>query len=113
MKKSLKKPKSAKGADNGEMISMPVLNPHAAGIDIGSRSHFVCVAQDNVAEFGIFTSDLQSIANHLHAHGVKTVAIESTGFYWQSLFVILQESGLEVFLVNARDLKNVKVTKRM
>lgn len=108
MAKNSKKAKEEKTAYNGKMISMPEVNPHAAGIDIGSRSHFVSVSQDNVAEFGVFTTDLQSIAEHLHAHGVKTVAMESTGFYWQWLFVTLQESGFEVFLVNARDLKNVK-----
>lgn len=96
----------AKNAD--KMISVPVVNPHAAGIDIGSRSHYVCVAQDNVKEFPVFTSDLHEIARHLQAHLVKTVALESTGFYWVPLFVLLQEYGFEVFLVNARHLKNVK-----
>jgi len=90
------------------MISVPVVNPHAAGIDIGSTSHYVCVAQNNVKEFPVFTADLHEIAKHLLAHGVKTVALESTGFYWKPLFVMLQDYGLEVFLVNARHLKNVK-----
>lgn len=89
-------------------ISMPVINPHAAGIDIGSRSHFVCVAQDNVNEFGVFTSDLHDIAHHLQFHKIKSVALESTGPYWKQLFVILQDYGFEVILVNARHLKNVK-----
>jgi transposase len=102
------KAKSKKVKSNDNMISMPVVNSHAAGIDIGSKSHFVCVSQDNVKEFGAFTSDLNEIVSHLQHHQVKTVAIESTGFYWQSLFIILQESGFEVFLVNARHLKNVK-----
>jgi len=100
--------KTKKVRTNEKMISMPVVNPHAAGIDIGSKSHFVCVSQDNVKEFGAFTSDLYDIVNHLQKHQVKTVAIESTGFYWQSLFVILQENEFEVFLVNSRHLKNVK-----
>ena len=90
------------------MISVPVVNPHAAGIDIGSTSHFVCVAQDNVQEFSVFTSDLHLIAQHLLEHGVKTVALESTGFYWKPLFIMLQSYKLEVYLVNARHLKNVK-----
>jgi transposase len=90
------------------MISVPVVNPHAAGIDLGSKSHFVCVAQDNVKEFGVFTTDLHVIAHHLQYHQVLTVAIESTGFYWRPLYLMLLDYGFEVTLVNARHLKNVK-----
>jgi transposase len=91
-----------------KMIKMPVVNPNAAGIDIGSRSHHVCVSQDNVKEFKSFTIDLHEIAKHLQSYGVKTVALESTGFYWQQLFTLLQDYGFEVILVNARHVKNVK-----
>ena len=87
---------------------MPVVNPHAAGIDIGSKSHFVSVAQDNIAQFGVFTEDLHQITQHLQSHEVKTVALESTGFYWRPLFILLQDDGFEVVLVNARHVKNVK-----
>lgn len=52
-------------------VSMPVVNPSAAGIDMGSRSLFVCGAQDNVKEFGVFTPDLHEIAKHLQSHGIK------------------------------------------
>jgi len=102
------KAKTKQPMNNDKMISMPIVNPHAAGIDIGSKSHFVCVSQDNVKEFGVFTSDLYDISSHLQAHQIKTVAMESTGFYWQALFVILQDAGFEVYLVNARHLRNVK-----
>ena len=91
-----------------KMISMPAVNPHAAGIDLGSKSHFVCVAQDNVKEFGVFTTDLHSIAHHLQDHQVQTVAIESTGLYWRPVYLMLLDYGFEVILVNARHLKNVK-----
>lgn len=104
----MKKVKQNRRKSTKQMISMPVVNPHAAGIDIGSRSHFVSVAQDNVKEFGVFTDDLHQIAHHLEAHQVKTVALESTGFYWKPLFLLLQDYGFEVVLVNARHVKNVK-----
>ncbi len=91
-----------------ETISMPVLNSNAAGIDLGSRSHFVCVSQDNVKEFRSHTDGLHEIAQHLTSHNVKTVALESTGFYWQQLFALLQDYDFEVILVNARHVKNVK-----
>jgi transposase len=99
--------RKVKGNPN-ETISMPVVNPNAAGIDAGSRSHFVCVSQDNVKEFPSHTAGLHEICAHFRTHGVKTVAMESTGFYWQQLFSTLQAEGFEVIVVNARHLKNVK-----
>jgi len=99
--------RKVKGNPNAT-ISMPVVNPNAAGIDAGSRSHFVCVSQDNVKEFPSHTDGLHEICKHFRTHGVKTVALESTGFYWQQLFSTLQAEGFEVIVVNARHLKNVK-----
>lgn len=100
--------KQRKARSAEKMISLPVVNPDAAGIDLGSRSHFVCVAQDNVKEFGVCTDDLHAIARHLHSYNRKTVAMESTGFYWRPLYLLLLDYGFEVILVNARHLKNVK-----
>ena len=101
------KTKNANKSTN-KMISMPVVNTHAAGIDLGSKSHFVCVAQDNVKEFGVFTTDLHAIARHLKEYEIQTVAIESTGFYWRPLYLMLLDYSFSVTLVNARHLKNVK-----
>jgi len=94
-------------------IEMPVVNPKAAGIDVGSRSFFVCVGQGpmDVREFGVFTCDLHDIAKYLKDKDYTTVAMESTGFYWKQLFVMLQDYGFEVILVNARHIKNVKGRK--
>jgi len=97
-----------KAKSMNQSVPMPVVNPHAAGIDLGSKSHFTCVAQDNVREFGVFTDDLHAIARHLLECKIRTVAMESTGFYWKPLFLLLQDYGFEVILVNARHLKNVK-----
>ena len=92
---------------------MAVMNPHAAGIDIGSRFHVVSVGQgsDDVSTFGVFTDDLERLCAHLSEHGIKTVAMESTGYYWKPLFVMLQSRGFEVFLVNARHIKDAKGVK--
>jgi len=92
---------------------MEMINTHAAGIDIGSKSHFVCVGQkdEQVKEFGIYTKDHENLIHWLKSEGVTTIAMESTGTYWQTLFASLQESGFEVLLVNARDIKNVKGKK--
>ena len=62
------------------------MHPDAAGVDIGSASHFVSVPpdrdQESVREFGSWTADLHRLANWLKACGIKTVAIQSTGVYW-------------------------------
>ena len=87
------------------------VNLDAAGVDIGSASHFVAVPEgrDNVTvrEFKTFTSDLYELADWLKRCKVKTVVMESTSIYWIPLFEILEERGFEVRLVNPRHLKNV------
>jgi len=87
------------------------LNHHAAGIDVGSRSHFVAVSEGTVdqpvREFFTFTDDLERLAEWLISCGVTTVAMESTGIYWIPVFELLELHGLEVRLVNARHVKNV------
>lgn len=94
---------------------MLILNPNAAGIDIGSREHFVAVPEgrdtDSVRSFGCFTPDIHKMAKWLKKCGIETVAMESTGVYWIPVFQILEEYGLEVFLVNARHVKNVSGRK--
>lgn len=94
-------------------VKMEVVNPNAAGIDIGSRSHFVAVGQGNedVKEFGVYNDDLKAIATWLKGHEVETVAMESTGTYWQALFAVLQNEGLQVILCNGKFTKNIKGKK--
>ena len=94
----------------------PILHPHAAGIDIGSTFH--CIAIPNgrggheVKTIGTFTSDLREIVRYLKAHGITTVAMESTGIYWLPLYLMLEEEGIEVYLVTAKHVKNVKGRKK-
>lgn len=103
-------PKSQK-KDNTTAKSFSVINPNAAGIDIGADSHWVSVPQSRdsqlIRRFGCFTSDLYALANWLKECQVKTVAMESTGVYWIPLFQILETQGLEVKLVNAHHVKTV------
>jgi transposase len=91
--------------------ALPVLNPHAAGIDIGATEIFVAVPSEcstsPVRHFATFTADLQTLADWLDECHIKTVAMESTGVYWIPLYQILEARGLEVYLVNAHHLKNV------
>lgn len=91
------------------------INEHAAGIDIGSTSHFVAVppasCADPVRQFSAFTRDLYAIADWLRDCGVTYVAMESTGVYWVPLYEVLEERGFEVKLVDARKVKNVSGRK--
>ncbi|HGG64237.1 MAG TPA: IS110 family transposase [Rhodobacteraceae bacterium] len=91
------------------------INLYAAGIDIGSESHYVAVPEglddEPVRRFCCFTGDLERMADWLVRIGIQTVAMESTGIYWIPCFEILEERGLEVLLVNARHVKNVSGRK--
>jgi transposase len=88
-----------------------VAHPNAAGIDVGSASHWVAVPADReeqaVREFKSFTEDLLRLADWLSTCGVDTVAMESTGVYWIPLFELLEARGFSVYLVNTRHVKNV------
>jgi len=87
------------------------INPRAAGIDIGSASHWVAIdpslTDQPVREFKAYTGDLHALADWLVEHKIQTVAMESTGVYWIPLFEVLRERGLEVCLVDARATKQV------
>lgn len=102
-------------ADRVRPQSLEVAHPNAAGIDIGSGSHFVAVRPDAddtpVREFGSFTEDLEALARWLNECGVDVVAMESTGVYWIPLYELLESRGFTVHLVNARHVKNVSGRK--
>ena len=68
-------------------LGMDVVNFNAAGIDVGSRSHFVAIGQElsDVKEFGVYAEDLTEICQWLMDSGVTTVAMDCTCYYWQNL----------------------------
>jgi len=105
MKKSHTRVKKEKGIS----FDRPVLEPNAAGIDVGSRQMFVSVPPDRdsqpVRVFDVFTDDLNQLADWLEGCGVTTVAMESTGVYWIPLFEILEQRKLRPCLVDARHMK--------
>jgi len=94
-------------------ISMEVVNPNAAGVDIGSRSHWAAVGQrpDDVQGFGVFNDDLKRMSLWFKENKINTVALESTGTYWQSLYAVLLSEGFEVILCNGKFTKNIKGKK--
>ena len=92
--------------------ALPVIRPDVAGVDLGSREHWVCGPMNadgerEVRSFGTTTPQLQQLAAWLSAQQVRSVAMESTGVYWIPPYELLESLGFEVLLVNARELKSV------
>src|SRR6202008_2815772 len=97
-------------------MESPELNPEEghpgpAGIDMDNKS--LCggfpPSRDGqpVRRFGCTTAELKAMADWLKQCGIRTIAMQSTGVYWIAVFDILEQAGLEVYLVNARDTKNL------
>lgn len=109
-KKRSKRQKKAKDLDALEQINL-----NAAGIDIGAEEIYVAVPKgqdsESVRAFSTFTADLHRLADWLKGCDIETVAMESTGVYWIPLYEILESRGFEVYLVNARHIKNVSGRK--
>jgi transposase len=91
--------------------AMTLINPDAAGIDIGSEENWVAIPADRTEEpikkFGAFSCDIEAMAAWLKGCKITTVAMESTGVYWIPVYDVLENKGFEVLLVNARDIRNV------
>ncbi len=94
-----------------QISQLPVIRFHVAGIDVHDSEMVVAYPINSeeleVKSFGTFTSDLHLIVETIKEAGVTSVVMESTGVYWVSLFLLLQEEGFEVYLVNSRHTKNV------
>src|SRR5690606_15952380 len=86
---------------------MKKFRENAAGIDIGAKKIFVSVEGDQVQSFDTFTEDFYLARDYLLIKGIKTVAMEATGIYWIILYEILESSGLDVWLVDGRQTKQV------
>lgn len=94
----------------GKGLRLEVVNSNAAGIDISPKEMQVCVPVDrdenSNRKFGVYTEDLNNIVEWLKSCHINTVAMESTGVYWLPIFRVLKDSGFDVILVNASDVKN-------
>lgn len=107
----VKESKKVQGKEVVKLDSLKQINLNAAGLDIGAAEMWACVPEGrdevSVRVFQTFTVDLHALADWLEACGVETVAMESTGVYWIPVYEILEARGFEVYLVNARHVKNV------
>jgi transposase len=91
---------------------LPVIRASVAGIDLGSERHWVCAptldrSAREVASFGATTAELLRMAEWLKARRVDSVAMESTGVYWIAPHEVLEGQGLQVLLVDTRQLARV------
>jgi transposase len=91
--------------------SHPGVNPHAAGVDLGSEEMWACVPDDRdvqpVRPFGTFPPELSALADWLATCGMETVAMASTGVSWSPVCELLEARGFQVSLVNAQHVKQV------
>lgn len=109
------KKKTKKAPSQPSQAQWTIVNPDAAGIDIGARESYVCVPADRAAQsvrpFGTTTPELEEMAKWLRGCQIKTVALEATGVYWIATFQLLERRGFQVVLVNPRQIKNVSGRK--
>lgn len=87
--------------------ALEVVHPHAAGIDIGSRSFFVDAGEEDFKIFPTYTEGCHGVRDYLLSKGITTVAMESTGVFWVVLYSVLEEAKIDVYLVNGREVRNV------
>jgi transposase len=96
-------------------VKMEVINPNAAGIDVGSRSHFAAIGQgkEEIREYGVYNEDHRQLIKWFLENEIKTVAMESTGTYWQNLYSALIAAGFQVILCNGNLPKTSRAKRRM
>ncbi|MBI5060677.1 IS110 family transposase [candidate division KSB1 bacterium] len=87
-------------------MDLPILNPHAAGVDVGSEKFFASVGGKEPKVFLTVTEQMRELCRHFQAEGVRTVAMEATGVYWINLYGALEAAGFEVVVVNGAHCRN-------
>src|SRR5437868_57171 len=91
---------------NPNPLELPILDPHAAGVDVGSEKFFSSVGGKEPRVFLTVTSQMKQLCEHFKAEGVRTVAMEATGVYWINLYDVLEEAGFKVVVANGAHCRN-------
>jgi hypothetical protein len=96
-----------------QLASLPVTQPHACGLDVGDRTHGVCVeatpnGTDTVREFPAHTPGLRQLVAWLTRCGVTTIALEATGAYGHVLFLTLLEAGFHVVTTSPKFARQIQ-----
>ena len=112
----MKKGKTNEQKKKRAIQGLPVIQPYAAGADIGDTQHEIAINNGTsgliVKSFKSFTEDLREAVKWLIEEGITTIAMESTGVYYLPFYLMLEESGIEPYLVNAKHVKNVTGRKK-
>lgn len=91
---------------NQNPLDLPIVQPHAAGIDVGSEKFFASIGGREPRVFLTVTGQMRELCEYFKAEGVRSIAMEATGVYWLNLFGALEEAGLEVVVVNGAHCRN-------
>lgn len=102
---STKERKPVKAPSNP--LDLPIINPHAAAVDVGSEKFFASIAGRQPKIFLSVTGEIEQLCTYFKAEGVRTVAMEATGVYWINLYAALEEAGFEVVVVNGAHCRNI------
>lgn len=87
--------------------TLPVLDPLAAFVDVGSEQMYVSIAGGPPEVFGAVTAELHRLRDWLKERDVKSVAMEATGVYWLPLYGVLEAAGFQVVMVNGKHTRNL------
>ena len=87
--------------------NLPVLDPQAAFVDVGSEQMYVSIAGGPPEVFGAMTGELHRLRDWLKERGAGSVAMEATGVYWLPLYGVLEAAGLRVLMVNGKHTRNL------
>lgn len=88
-------------------LELPIINLHAAAVDVGSEKFFASIGGQEPKVFLTVTEQMRALCRHFKEQGVRTVAMEATGIYWINLYGALEEEGIEVLVVNGAHCRNI------
>lgn len=87
---------------------MEKIRKKCCGIDIGSRHVYSSLdGTEKILVHSTFTEDFRDLVKKLISHNITSVAMEATGVYWVILYEILEDSGIDVWLVDGRQTKQL------
>jgi len=86
---------------------MKKIRTNVGGIDIGAKKVFTSIEGQPVVSHFTFTEDFYKLRDYLLGHNIESIAMEATGVYWVILYEILEEAGIDVWLVDGRQTKQV------
>ena len=96
-------------------MAMQVVVERCAFLDVHRDTVMACARtpdgaggrREEVAKFGTTTSQLLALSEWLVERGVTLVGMEATGVYWKPVHWVLEDAIADVWVINARHMRNV------